>query len=63
VLGAALAPFVLYAVVLLVAGASGVQWLVWIWIPTVTAGVLIGFVLDAGHKRHRPRRDAGDPPA
>jgi hypothetical protein len=63
VLGAALAPFVLYAIVLLVLGARGVQYLLWIWIPTVTAGVLIGFVLDAGHKRHRPRRGAGDQPA
>jgi len=52
VLGAAVAPFVLYAVVLLVLSATGVQYLLWIWIPTVIAGVLIGFVLDAGHKRH-----------
>ena len=52
VLGAALAPFVLYVVVLLVLSATAVQYLLWIWIPTVIAGVLIGFVLDAGHKRH-----------
>jgi len=53
VIGGALVPFVLYAVVLLVLSATAVQYLLWIWIPTVTAGVLIGFVLDAGHKRYR----------
>jgi len=59
VLGAALAPFVLYVVVLLVLSATAVQYLLWIWIPTVIAGVLIGFVLDAGHKRH----DVDDAPS
>lgn len=52
VIGAALVPFVLYAAVLLVLTAKGVQYLLWIWIPTVVAGVLVGFVLDSGHKRH-----------
>jgi len=52
VLGAALAPFVVYAAVLLLLSAKGVQYLLWIWIPMVTAGVLIGLVLDAGHKRY-----------
>ncbi len=52
VLGAALVPFVLYAAVLLVLTTTGVQYLLWIWIPMVTAGVLVGFVLDSGHKRY-----------
>ena len=52
VLGAALAPFVVYAAVLLLLSARGAQYLLWIWIPMVTAGVLIGLVLDAGHKRY-----------
>jgi hypothetical protein len=52
VLGAVLAPFVLYAVVLLVAGAAGVTYLLWIWIPLISAGVLAGLVLDRAHKQH-----------
>lgn len=52
VIGGALVPFVLYAVVLVVLSAAAAQYLIWIWIPMVTAGILIGFVLDSGHKRH-----------
>jgi hypothetical protein len=52
VLGAVIVPFVLYVVVLLVLGASGVRYLIWIWIPLVTAGVLAGLILDRGHKQH-----------
>jgi hypothetical protein len=44
VLGAVLVPFVLYAAVLVVLGARGVQYLLWIWIPLVSAGVLAGLI-------------------
>jgi len=52
VLGAVLVPFVLYAAVLVLLGAPAVHYLLWIWIPMVTAGVLVGLLLDAGHKRY-----------
>ncbi len=45
-------PFVLYAVVLLVLGAKGVAYALWIFIPLILAGVSLGAVLDAGHRRH-----------
>jgi hypothetical protein len=47
-----LAPFVLYAVAMIVGGASGRQVLLWLFIPLITAGVLVGIFLDAGHKRY-----------
>lgn len=43
-------PFVIYALVLVVIGRTGV-FLLWIWIPMVTAGVLFGGFLDAAHRR------------
>jgi hypothetical protein len=52
VLGAVLAPFVLFVVVLLILSAKGVQYLLWIWIPLVSAGVLGGLILDRAHKEH-----------
>ena len=45
-------PFVLYVAVMLAIGATGRQVLLWVFIPLVTAGVLVGVFLDAGHKRH-----------
>lgn len=53
VLAAVVVPFVLYVAILLLVGATGIQYLIWIWIPAVTAGVLGGLILDAAH-RHRP---------
>jgi hypothetical protein len=53
VIGAVLVPFVLYGAVMLLLGVTGVQYLLWIWIPLVSAGVLAGLILDAAH-RHRP---------
>ncbi len=43
-------PFVLYTLVLVVTGHLDV-FLLWVWIPTVLAGVLIGTFLDLAHRR------------
>jgi hypothetical protein len=49
-LAAVVLPFVLYTLVLLVTGKlSG--YLVWIWIPAIPAGVLLGALLDMAHRR------------
>jgi hypothetical protein len=48
----AVVPFVLYTAVMIVIGHVG-AYLVWVWIPTVTAGVLVGSFLDSAH-RHYP---------
>ena len=45
-------PFVIYVAVLLAIGATGRQYLLWIFIPIVVAGVLVGAFLDAGFKRY-----------
>lgn len=55
VIAAALVPFVLYVVVLLVVGAAGVRYLLWLWVPMVTAGVLAGLILDRAHRKHGSR--------
>jgi hypothetical protein len=50
-----LVPFVLYIAVLLLIGRFTVTtFLLWIWIPLISAGVLIGLFLDSGHKRYGP---------
>jgi FtsZ-interacting cell division protein ZipA len=55
VIAAAIVPFVLYAVVLLLTGGIDVI-LIWAWVPFVTAGVLAGSIVDAAHrKRSRGR--------
>ena len=52
VAAAVLVPFVIYTVVLLVLDkVSARTYLIWIWIPLITAGVLVGLVLDAAHRR------------
>jgi hypothetical protein len=43
-------PFVIYALALMIIGRTDV-FLLWIWIPMVTAGVLFGGFLDAAHRR------------
>jgi len=45
-----LAPFVVYVVVLIVIGASGRDYLVWIWAPTILACVVVGSLLDVAHR-------------
>lgn len=50
-LAAALTPFLLYFVVMAVVDSSGREWLIWIWIPAIAAGVAVGAFLDHAHKR------------
>jgi hypothetical protein len=45
-------PFVLYTVLLVLIGGTG-RYLIWIWVPAIFAGVLMGAFLDAAHKRDR----------
>jgi hypothetical protein len=52
VAAAVLVPFVVYVAVLAVIGELTVHNLIWIWAPAVAAGVLVGLVLDAGHRRY-----------
>ena len=49
---AALVPFVVYVAVLAVIGKLVVHSLIWVWIPAIVAGVLVGLALDAGHRRY-----------
>jgi hypothetical protein len=50
-IAAVLVPFVLYTVVLMLIGAIG-AYLIWIWIPLISAGVTAGAILDAAHRRY-----------
>jgi cobalamin biosynthesis Mg chelatase CobN len=50
VIAAAVVPFVLYIVVLLLTGSLGLV-LIWAWIPFVTAGVVAGSIVDAAHRK------------
>ena len=59
-IAAVLAPFVIYAVVMVVIGRTDV-FLIWIWIPLILAGVLMGLVLDLGHKRYGATGSADRP--
>lgn len=55
-------PFLLYTIVLAVLSRTDV-YLIWVWIPTVTAGVLVGSFLDAAHKHAKSQgasRSSGD---
>ena len=47
-----LVPVVAYLVVMLVSGRSLTTLLIWAFVPLVTAGVLVGVFLDAGHKKY-----------
>jgi hypothetical protein len=49
-IAAVVVPFVLYTAVLFLIGSIHV-YLIWVWIPLVTAGVLAGSILDAAHRR------------
>jgi hypothetical protein len=50
VVAALVVPFVLYTAVLFLIGRLGV-YLIWVWIPLVSAGVVAGSILDAEHRR------------
>ena len=60
VLAAVLGPFVVYVAVLAIIGKLEVHSLIWVWAPAILAGVLVGLVLDAGHRRY-PSVPAGRP--
>lgn len=51
-IAAVVVPFAAYVAVFAVLGRLGVSALLWIWIPLISAGVLVGVFLDAGHKRY-----------
>lgn len=52
-LAGVLVPFVLYVVVLVLIGSLALTtFLLWIWIPLISAGILVGLFLDAAHKRY-----------
>lgn len=51
-IAAAVVPFLLYTVVLVVVGRADL-YLVWVWIPIVLAGILVGTMLDLGHRSAR----------
>ena len=46
---AVIVPFVIYTLVMIVIGRVGL-YLLWVWVPTVLAGVLVGMFLDRAHK-------------
>jgi hypothetical protein len=50
VIAALVVPFVLYTAVLYLIGSLDV-FLIWVWIPLVTGGVLGGFILDVEHRK------------
>jgi hypothetical protein len=51
-IAAAVVPFLLYSVVMIVLGRAG-AFLLWVWIPIVVAGVLVGAMLDLGQRHPR----------
>lgn len=52
VIAAVLVPFALYTAALAALGKLGTTYLLWIWIPLITAGVLVGLFLDLGHRKY-----------
>lgn len=51
-LAGVIVPFLGYAAVLLAVGGSGAAWAIWVFVPLILAGILVGAFLDAGHKRY-----------
>ncbi len=60
-LAAVLMPFLVYLVVMTVIGSSGREWLIWIWLPAITAGVLAGAFLDSAHKNRQDETKRSSP--
>ncbi|MDT4892896.1 MAG: hypothetical protein QOE97_1931 [Pseudonocardiales bacterium] len=51
-------PFLLYTLIMVVL-AQGRLYLLWVWVPTVLAGILVGALLDQAHRRaNRPTEPA-----
>ena len=42
-------PFAIYTIVMIVIGKVNL-YLLWVWLPTVLAGILVGMFLDRAHK-------------
>jgi hypothetical protein len=62
-IAAALVPFVVYVAVLLVVGAQPRSYLLFVFIPLISAGLLVGALLDSAHRRReRERAATADPP-
>jgi hypothetical protein len=57
VIAAVLVPFALYTAAMAALGRLDISYLLWIWIPLITAGVLVGLFLDLGHRRHSSAHD------
>jgi hypothetical protein len=55
---AVVVPFLLYTVVLVVIGRTGL-FLLWVWIPLVTAGVVAGMFLDLAARSRAEADDSG----
>jgi hypothetical protein len=53
VLAALLVPFAVYTAAMAAIGKLDRSYLLWIWIPLITAGVLVGLFLDLGHRKYR----------
>jgi hypothetical protein len=53
VIAALLVPFAIYTAAMAAVGRLDRSYLLWIWIPLVTAGILIGLFLDLGHRKYR----------
>jgi hypothetical protein len=53
VIAALLVPFAVYTAALAAMGKLDRTYLLWIWIPLVTAGILVGLFLDLGHRKYR----------
>jgi hypothetical protein len=49
---AVIVPFLLYTILMVVIHRVD-AYLLWVWIPTVTAGVAVGTLLDLAHRRAR----------
>ncbi|HET8583110.1 MAG TPA: hypothetical protein VFL65_07640 [Jatrophihabitans sp.] len=52
-IAAVVVPFVIYSAVMYLIGSLHV-YLIWIWIPLVTAGIFAGSILDAAHRKYPP---------
>ena len=48
---AVLVPFIIFTVAMFAIGRIG-DYLFWVWLPTIAAGVLVGSILDHAHKRY-----------
>lgn len=53
VIAAVLVPFAIYTAALAAIGKLDRSYLLWIWIPLISAGLLVGLFLDMGHRKYR----------